>query len=65
MAQMALPIDTGREITRDEAMSIIEQNQKQGLVLQPSNTEKVEFILICLNHRASDSESFSAMYLCD
>ena len=47
MAQMALLIDTGREITRDEAMSIIEQNQKQGLVLQPSNTEKVEFICSC------------------
>jgi electron transport complex protein RnfB len=47
MAQMILLIDIGREITRDEAMSIIEQNQKQGLVLQPSNTEKVEFICSC------------------
>ena len=47
MAQMVLQSDTGREITRDEAMSIIEQNQKQGLVLQPSNTEKAEFICSC------------------
>jgi Pyruvate/2-oxoacid:ferredoxin oxidoreductase delta subunit len=37
----------GREISREEAMSIIEQNQKQGLVLQPSNTEKAEFICSC------------------
>ena len=28
-------------------MSIIEQNQKQGLVLQPSNTEKADFICSC------------------
>jgi len=47
MAQMVLLSDTGREINRDEAMSIIEQNQKQGLVLQPSNTEKADFICSC------------------
>jgi Pyruvate/2-oxoacid:ferredoxin oxidoreductase delta subunit len=47
MAQMALQCGMGREITRDEAMSIIEENQKQGLVLQPSNTEKAEFICSC------------------
>jgi Pyruvate/2-oxoacid:ferredoxin oxidoreductase delta subunit len=47
MAQMALLSGSGREITRNEAMSIIDQNQKQGLVLQPSNTEKAEFICSC------------------
>ena len=39
--------DIGRKISRDEAMSIIEQNQKEGLVLQPSNTEMAEFICSC------------------
>ncbi len=47
IAQTVLQSSTGREITRDEALSIIEQNQKQGLVLQPSNTEKAEFICSC------------------
>jgi Pyruvate/2-oxoacid:ferredoxin oxidoreductase delta subunit len=47
MAQMILIGGTGREITRNEAMSIIEENQKQGLILQPSNTEKAEFICSC------------------
>ncbi|MGD8208983.1 MAG: 4Fe-4S binding protein [Desulfobacterales bacterium] len=47
IAQSILQSGTGREITRDEALSIIEQNQKQGLVLQPSNTEKAEFICSC------------------
>ena len=47
MAQMTLNCGYGREITRDETMSIIEQNQKDGLVLQPSNTKKAEFICSC------------------
>ncbi len=47
MGRMALKAGTGREITRDEALSILEENQKQGLVLQPSNTEKAEFICSC------------------
>lgn len=37
----------GREITRQEAIAIIESNQKEGLVLQPSNTEKLDFICSC------------------
>jgi Pyruvate/2-oxoacid:ferredoxin oxidoreductase delta subunit len=47
MARMTLASDYGRKITREEAMSIIEQNQKEGLVLQPSNTKKAEFICSC------------------
>jgi NAD-dependent dihydropyrimidine dehydrogenase PreA subunit len=47
MAQMELQSGAGRKISREEAMSIIEKNQKQGLVLQPSNTEKAEFICSC------------------
>jgi ferredoxin len=37
----------GREISLDESISILEQNQKDGLVLQPSNTERAEFICSC------------------
>lgn len=47
VAEGAVRNSIGREITRDEAMAILEQNQKQGLVLQPSNTEKAEFICSC------------------
>lgn len=46
-AQSALTIHTGREIQRSEALSILEQNQKDGLVLQPSNTQIAEFICSC------------------
>ena len=47
MARTALQSGSGREITREDALSIIEQNQKQGLVLQPSNSQKAEFICSC------------------
>lgn len=47
IAESVLRRGVGREITRDETIRILEQNQKQGLVLQPSNTEKAEFICSC------------------
>jgi Pyruvate/2-oxoacid:ferredoxin oxidoreductase delta subunit len=47
IAQSVLGAGVGREIASDEAMLIIEQNQKDGLVLQPSNTEKADFICSC------------------
>ena len=37
----------GREISREEAIAIIDQNQRDGLVLQPSNTREVDFICSC------------------
>lgn len=46
-AQLSLMIGIGREISRAKAVSVIEQNQKDGLVLQPSNTEKPDFICSC------------------
>jgi electron transport complex protein RnfB len=47
MAQAVLRNGIGREITLDESISILGQNQKEGLVLQPSNAEKAEFICSC------------------
>jgi len=47
MASHALHISGGRQITRDEAIAIVDKNQKQGLVLQPSNTERADFICAC------------------
>ncbi len=47
MADAAISGGNGREITREEAMEILDKNQKQGLVLQPSNTEKAEFVCSC------------------
>jgi NAD-dependent dihydropyrimidine dehydrogenase PreA subunit len=47
VARMVLKSGNGREIVRDEALAILEENQKKGLVLQPSNTEKADFICSC------------------
>ena len=47
MARMALANDTGKELNVQEALALIEENQKQGMVLQPSNTGRAEFICSC------------------
>jgi ferredoxin len=47
MAQAALRNGIGREITLEETLATLEANQKEGLVLQPSNTQKAEFICSC------------------
>jgi electron transport complex protein RnfB len=36
-----------REITREEALDIIRQNEEDGLVLQPTNYRKLDFICSC------------------
>jgi ferredoxin len=47
IAGMVLRSGFGKEISRDEAQAIIDRNQKEGLVLQPSNTQQAEFICSC------------------
>jgi NAD-dependent dihydropyrimidine dehydrogenase PreA subunit len=47
MAEMALKIGAGREVSLEEMLSIVAQNQKEGLVMQPSNTEKIDFLCSC------------------
>lgn len=40
-------LGVGREIDREEALSILAQAEEAGLVLQPSNTQKADFICCC------------------
>jgi ferredoxin len=47
MAETVLMSDIGREIDRAEAMAVIEANQNDGLILQPSNTAQSDFICSC------------------
>ena len=37
----------GRVIRKEEALEISQQNEAEGLVLQPSNTQKTEFVCAC------------------
>jgi electron transport complex protein RnfB len=37
----------GREISKEEALEISRQNEADGLVLQPSNSQKVTFVCAC------------------
>jgi len=46
-ARFCLAAEHGREIERDEALAVLRRNQDEGLVLQPSNTQRPEFICSC------------------
>ncbi|MDD9302477.1 MAG: 4Fe-4S binding protein [Desulfobacter sp.] len=47
IAQTLIKMEIGRKIPRQEAMEIVQLNQEEGLVLQPSNTQKIEFLCAC------------------
>ena len=47
VGQSVLFSGLGREISREEAIAIIDKNQEEGLVLQPSNSQKIEFLCSC------------------
>ena len=47
MAHTLIKMEVGREIPRADAMAIIRKNQEEGLVLQPSNTQKMDFLCSC------------------
>ena len=46
-AESIVEFGKGREISREEALDILEKNQEEGLVLQPSNTQTADFICSC------------------
>lgn len=47
IAKNCLRTGVGREVSKEEALDIARQNESDGLILQPSNTQKVEFICAC------------------
>lgn len=47
IASMYIDQGWGREISRDELFEIILKNEEDGLVLQPSNAKKLEFLCNC------------------
>lgn len=46
-AAMAIHGKVGREITREETLSILRQNEDDGLVLQPANAKQPDFVCSC------------------
>jgi electron transport complex protein RnfB len=47
MARNSIKMGKGRVVSREEALDIAGQNESDGLVLQPSNTQKVDFVCAC------------------
>ena len=46
-AQHSIEEGASREITREQALEIIRQNEEDGLVLQPTNYQRIDFICSC------------------
>jgi electron transport complex protein RnfB len=47
MAEHSIKSRAGRPINKAEALQIMRNNQADGLVLQPSNNQKIEFVCSC------------------
>jgi len=47
MAKMVLRRKHCREVTREVVLTILEQNEEDGLVLQPANTRQPDFVCSC------------------
>jgi electron transport complex protein RnfB len=46
-ARHFIKLGLAKEITREKALEIIRQNEEDGLVLQPNNYQKVDFVCSC------------------
>jgi electron transport complex protein RnfB len=46
-ARHFIKLGLSKGITREEALDIIRQNQEDGLVLQPNNYQKIDFVCSC------------------
>ncbi len=46
-AQMYIDKGWGRQISRNEALEILKQNEEDGLIFQPANAQKIDFICNC------------------
>ncbi len=47
MAKHAIETGMGRAISREEALEIAKRNEAEGLVFQPSNAQKADFVCSC------------------
>ncbi len=47
IAAAALAHGMGREISKQDAIELLAENTRQGMVLQPSNTQEIEFVCSC------------------
>jgi len=47
LANMYLQEGWGRQITREEALDILRENEREGMILQPSNAQQPDFVCSC------------------
>jgi Na+-translocating ferredoxin:NAD+ oxidoreductase RNF subunit RnfB len=57
-AQMYIDLGWAREINKEEALEILKKNEEEGLIFQPSNSQKVDFICSCCGCCCEALESY-------
>ncbi len=50
----------GREVSKEELLAILKENEDEGLVLQPSNSKEIEFVCSCCGCCCLGLESIKA-----
>jgi electron transport complex protein RnfB len=46
-AKQYIDLGWGREVTKEELLEIIQENEEEGLVLQPTNAKTIDFLCSC------------------
>lgn len=47
LAQMYIEQGWGREITKEEALAYLKQNEEEGLIFRPGNSQEMDFVCSC------------------
>lgn len=60
-AQMYIDLGWAREISKAEALEILKKNEEEGLIFEPSNSQKADFICSCCGCCCESLESLKSI----
>ena len=61
MASQYIEFGWGREINKEEAIKVLRKNQEEGLVLQPGNAKKIDFLCSCCGCCCESLQTFNKL----
>ena len=61
MASQYIEFGWGREISKEEAIKALRKNQEEGLVLQPGNAKKIDFLCSCCGCCCESLQAFNTL----
>jgi len=61
MASQYIEFGWGREISKEEAFNVLRKNQEEGLVLQPGNAKRIDFLCSCCGCCCESLQAFKIL----